>query len=555
MKTEKNNLDELFRASLGNLTEQPSRGLWHRISRQMLLKEVTRFNFTNVPATWVALPVAAIIIASVAVFTFNNPFQSEDSSIADQIFPPTVENSITIPQTNSGNVENDNSTNIASVESEITDRSQPEEIQEQTSGLNSTPINQQELSKADALTGAEISTFYNNNSNQTDLHTIQSVDEDQGGIASQESIAVQTAPVIIPALADELTVEADDFQKQIRDSEISSEERSLDYKTVEISGLVKLESNEIQPLTMKERGQMRFLPFELTDFESRNRRKDVDEQSHSTGKVQSLSSQSHSIKYFLRGTYKPPKREFQTNALKSQRKKTSHLVLTGYVAPEITEYARMASTSRERSFAGGLALGYNTPTYVIEGGIEFSYIYDLGDYMVNMETYDSIGFYQSVNGFTVDPNNPGNLIYDIQEVGVWDSVQHHSHQQTQNSYTYLQFPVMFGYKAMNHGNFSAYIKAGPSFSVMLNKNEPGLEFYQSGATINSVENYSLPRLTANVQLLVSLRLQLQVSEKLGIMTEPVYRYYLGTVYEINTNNEKLSNPFGIGLRAGVFYTF
>jgi hypothetical protein len=171
-----------------------------------------------------------------------------------------------------------------------------------------------------------------------------------------------------------------------------------------------------------------------------------------------------------------------------------------------------------------------------------------------METFDSIGFYNHVNGFTVDPET-GQIIFDTHEVGVWDSISHNSHQQTQTNYTYLQFPVLFGYKAMESGNFSVHLKAGPNFSLLLNRREPGLDFYLPGATVNAIENYSLPRINANVQLLVSLGLQWQVTEKLGILAEPVYRQYLNTVYDLNSDNGTLKNPYSFGLRAGIYFTF
>ena len=114
---------------------------------------------------------------------------------------------------------------------------------------------------------------------------------------------------------------------------------------------------------------------------------------------------------------------------------------------------------------------------------------------------------------------------------------------------------MFGYKAMESGNFSAYVKAGPSFSIMLTKEEPALNFYQQWASVNSIENYSSPRMTTNIQLLVSLGLRYQLTENMGLVAEPYYRQYLRTVYDTTPLEEKLKNPFGIGVHAGILYTF
>jgi len=545
MKTLKNNIDELFRSGLDNFTEEPSRSLWRRISWQMLRTEVAHFNFTNIPASWVAVPVAAIVIASVAVFNFNSPVTTETDPLTEQLQPQ-------IP----GTVETD----LYTIDPETTGVPAPVDIaQNQVQPLEQTTseiISPSPSAKVDATTGAVYSSEY--------APILPKIEEDDYRIIAQSQnddlelheVAEESLQVVAPiSIIDEnqiTTASIDDFKSSDFSAGLKTDSREIGS----IAKMNKIVFRDIEPFTMEERSLMEISTSSLSKraVESVFANGDDAVNTHSTGKTQSLHSINSSLVYLLRGPYKPPKRDYQTQAIKG-RKKSSHFTLALYAAPEITQYARMASTSREKSFAGGLMAGYTTPQYIIQGGVEVSYLYDLGDYMVNMETYDSVGYYYNVNGFIVDPENPGNIIFETHQVGVWDSVQHQSHQQTQNSYTYLQFPVMFGYKAMEYGNFSAYIKAGPSFSILLNKNEPGLEFFQPDATVNGIDNYTLPRLSATVQLVLSVGLQMQVSEKLGILAEPLYRYYLRSVYEINSSGETLSNPYGIGLKAGVFYTF
>lgn len=571
MKTNKNNIDELFRAGLGNFAEQPSRSLWRRISWQMLRTEVKHFNFSNVPASWVAVPVAAIIIASVAIYNFNTSPATEELSKADQTQPFVDDKSPTGSPSDLYEIDN----KLAKPSSNTEDSRLSDQLQPGTNEKTQTPLAdrinenvviQPEIAGADATAGAETPIRSNITVENSDFKdkqsSVETINEVFAPIQKTDPMQAVTAPVIAvtaPGINDEIEVNADKSADLTHSAVVKSEMPSPESYSGGISKLDKLRLKNIEPMSMEERATMNDGYYRyftrVTGLEAKSNQKDADELSHTTGKPISLSSTNHAFANLFRGPYKPPKREFKTLAIKNQKRKTSLITLALYAAPEITEYARMASTSREKSFAGGLAVGYTTPKYIIQGGLEFSYVYDLGDYMVNMATYDSIGFYEHINGFIIDPENPGNLIYDIQEVGVWDSIQHYSHQQTQNSYTYLQFPILLGYKAMEQGIFSAYIKAGPSFSILLNKNEPELAFYQPGATVNTVDNYTLPRLTANVQLLVSLGLQLQISEKMGILAEPFYRYYLGNVYQLNSSNEQLSNPYGIGIRAGVFYTF
>jgi len=272
-----------------------------------------------------------------------------------------------------------------------------------------------------------------------------------------------------------------------------------------------------------------------------------------SGKIQKMHSLSFTLGQFFKGKYKPPKRDYEAlNA--SKYRGSNHIIsLAAYFAPEMTEYERTASTSREQNYIGGLAVNYSRLNYMLQGGFEICYSYDLGDYMVHMETFDSTGYYNDINSFTIDPQNPDSIIFNTVPVAVWDSVPHQSHEQTQNQYTYLQLPFMIGYKAYERGLFSAYIKTGPSFSFLLNRKEPTLTYYNPDATVQNIDNYTPTRMNTSIQILVSLCLQFQPTEKFGIMVEPTYRYYLRSVYEVQGSS--LKNPYGIGVRGGIFYNF
>ncbi len=276
----------------------------------------------------------------------------------------------------------------------------------------------------------------------------------------------------------------------------------------------------------------------------------TDDQNSNLKKMHSLS---FSIGQLLRGKYKPPQRSFGQSTMEMYRGTASYFSTSLYFVPEATEYARPMSKSRENSYGAGWALSYHTSHYLIQGGIEMVRSNDLGDYMVNMTSWDSVGYYQHVTGFVIDPDNPDSVILQTETVTIMDSVDHQSHQQTHNRYTYLQFPLMIGYKAMESGIFSAYIKAGPSFSFLLNTKEPPLNYSRPDATINGIDNFTAPRLSMNIQILVSLSLNFQITERFGILIEPTYRYYLNPVYDLN--GESLKNPYGIGARGGLFINF
>ncbi|NCC71830.1 MAG: hypothetical protein EOM06_00400 [Sphingobacteriia bacterium] len=548
MKTEKNSLDELFKAGLDKFTEQPSRNLWRRISWNLLRKEIIHFNFSNIPSTWITIPATAIVLIALSIYIFNTS-ENDQLPQTNQI-PENIKDHKSPSKSDQQSYGNDNTIAGQTGQNDSKESENSPEINDdaqlaQLDVQHSQSLTQQ-IENTDAITGAEP---------ERSVSIFQQKNELPASASSTRDVTAFEQP-------EEKTTDIGSLTEEHQDAKASL---VSPVKVEEDKTMTETAMNE--PVNLARISTVSILPFTSDEqklIESENQGLGAEVLVRSTtkfpdamesGKVQSLHSINHSINYFLRGRYKPPKREFQTQTIKNQKNKFSHITLTTYGSPEITEYARRASASTEKSFSGGIAIGYNNPKYLIEGGIEFSCVYDLGDFMVNLKTYDSIGYYQYINGFTIDPENPGNIIYETTEIGVWDSIQHNSHQQTCNQYTYLQIPIMFGYKAMESGNFSAYVKAGPSFSIMLTKEEPALIFYQQGASVNSIENYSSPRMTTNIQLLVSLGLRYQLTENMGLVAEPYYRQYLRTVYDTTPLEEKLKNPFGIGVRAGIFYTF
>lgn len=521
MSNTKHNIDELFKNGLENYAEKPARSLWRRLSWHMLRKEIAQFNFTNLPVSWTAVPAAAII-ATVAIFNLNiTETELPDRSATP---PPTVVDSQ--PGVETTEQPPDAIRGFEAEAEHHLDQSKPEEpitiTEDEAMASDVLASRQKQEDVVAAITPAP--TLPESIISPTSTETDESVYAPEK--APAEHMAVETA------------------------AETQAGISQLERMNMQTPGAIETDLNGLTAESLiKTTGEDEF------DISTITRYGEADSDAHSIGRIQKMHSLNYSLGYLFRGRYKPPKRDFQTQEMYNSRRNQNRFALALYVAPEITEYTRMASSSREKSFATGIALKYITGQYIIQAGAEVSHFYDLGDYMVRMETWDSIGYYHHVNGFIVDPENPGNIIFDTEEVPVWDSVKHHSHQQTRNTYTYLQFPLMIGYKAFEHGNFSAYIKTGPNFSLLLNRSEPYLDFNQPGATINAIDNYSLPRLTTNVQLLVGLALHLQATEKLGILAEPVYRYYLNTVYSMNGDGEKLKNPYSFGVRAGIFYTF
>ena len=537
-----NNIDDIFKEGLEGYSEQPSKALWKKVSGGLLRHEISHFNFTNFPKLWSGVAAASIVAVSLIIFNplINKPV---DNAVATAIEKetPVIENNqpgqtIFIPSDKGPQSQPGDLTTLPSAGPGAVDLSPGADGKIISGGLDTENRFGDQAQKDLMLPVFEEKDAISFVENADEQHPSGTTLQDQSGLATAVAATTVAESNLKPAHNSNIT-DTGSGEPKITTTELPEdvEISHLGPRDVNLSaGGTKRMSDEIHVL-----GQPSVL---ITNF---------DRAGHESGKIQKMHSLSYSFGQFFKGKYKPPKRRFNESSSALFMGNTPYFSVSAYFSPEFTEYTRMASTSRELSYIGGLAVSYNSSRFIVEGGIEYSYSYDLGDYMVDMQTFDSIGYFNEVGGFIQDPNNPDSVIFETNEVPVFDSVQHNLHQQTQNHYSYLQFPLMIGYQAVERGIFSAYIKAGPSFSFLLNRQEPTLNYYKPDATINQIENYTPTRMNTGIQILVSVSLKFQLSEKLGILVEPTYRYYLKSVYD-NTNSS-LKNPYGIGIRGGLYF--
>ncbi|OYT14104.1 MAG: hypothetical protein B6I19_01675 [Bacteroidetes bacterium 4572_114] len=543
-----NKIDDIFREGLEGYSEQASKGLWKKISGSLLRYELSRFNLTNVPRHWIGVAAAGIIAVSLFVYNFNTSAPDIVTNITATekdnpvIVPNQPNQSIYAPVDKEGQSILDDNISTPSVNQNqalILPKTREEIITDNLSPINYT--------KVETGTGKNIHVP----EEETSLDLAENEIGQPDAVKQKGDQSTLAAATVLSATAASSMKPAGNTNQEINTNANALEDQASRNSTNEIAeevGISQLDSRHAEISTRETNGGMNEIQtFGQPDPTLTH----LNLAGHESGKIQKMHSLSYSFGQFFKSKYKPPKRRFSENSSTMMRGNNPYLSIAAYFAPELTQYSRMESTSREQSYIGGLSLTYNTSKFLVEGGVELSYSYDLGDYVVDMQTYDSIGFYNSVNGFIQDPNNPDSVIFDTQMVPVHDSVQHNLHQQTQNQYTYLQFPLMVGYQAMESGIFSAYIKAGPSFSFLLNRQEPNLSYINPDATVNQINNYTPTRMNTSIQVLVSVSLKLQLNEKFGILVEPTYRYYLKSVYD--NNNASLKNPYGIGVRGGLYF--
>lgn len=192
---------------------------------------------------------------------------------------------------------------------------------------------------------------------------------------------------------------------------------------------------------------------------------------------------------------------------------------------------------------------YNVNDWFIQFGAGVGLSEDNGTYRIDYAQYDSIGYYYEVTGFTIDPET-GAPVYKTDVKDVYDTVLYNQTKTTDNLYTYLRFPVFGGLKVHENKRFSVCVKAGGTYSILINKNEPGTDFTNDNATWINISNETPERIQSNLQLSFAVGFSYQISNKLSINVEPVYNYYVNPVYERRFNSK---SPWSVGLRAGILF--
>jgi hypothetical protein len=218
-----------------------------------------------------------------------------------------------------------------------------------------------------------------------------------------------------------------------------------------------------------------------------------------------------------------------------------------YASRDIIYYGK---GHHKQSRAAGLSLSTFKGPWEFETGVALNISDDNGKFDVNFSSFDSIGYYNKVVSFSPDPQIPGRVIFNTVMEGVYDSVGHKIEAQTVNRYSYLQIPLMAGYRIYADRLFTISLKAGPVFSVLLASDEPPVTFSREGAILQSIDNQTPVRASTNWQIAAALGAGMHISRSLTLQFEPTYRSYLRPVYQHHR-----SSPYSIGLKAGLLYRF
>jgi len=222
------------------------------------------------------------------------------------------------------------------------------------------------------------------------------------------------------------------------------------------------------------------------------------------------------------------------------------------VAPEMAFYKTSYSYT-EMNFWVNLNATYHISRFSIGTGISYGQVNDDGIYRVEYKAKDSVGYFNDVISFTVNPENPSEISFITQVRNVYDSVSHIADDRTRNRYTYIKIPLLLGYRLVETQHFGLDIIAGPAVSFLIGSKEASPVIDYPNARIIRIEDETPSRIQTSWQIWVALHLDYQINKKLSVFAEPSYTYSF-KVY--GQNGEGVTgNPYAIGLGIGVKYIF
>jgi len=221
-----------------------------------------------------------------------------------------------------------------------------------------------------------------------------------------------------------------------------------------------------------------------------------------------------------------------------------------YFNPEVTN-SKDENIENSFSYNFGIMPSLNFNHFFIQSGLNMRFTHDKGNMAVDYNRY--LGSYEDVYLVTFDTID-GNVIptYFTNSVEVYDTINHYSISETKAKYTYLEIPLLLGYRH-TFGKFSLFGKAGPAASFLVIKDIPEAAYPEDKARIVNVD-YQIPvRSSINWQMMMGAGFDYKFAEKVSFSLEPTFRFALKPEY--NLSNGAKGNTTSFGIRAGLNYNF
>ncbi|MFK5855056.1 MAG: hypothetical protein QM503_02920 [Bacteroidota bacterium] len=233
-----------------------------------------------------------------------------------------------------------------------------------------------------------------------------------------------------------------------------------------------------------------------------------------------------------------------------KKRKNLHFYTGASASIAMTYYS--ASTD-QMTWSADLIYGLKVKDYYIESGVGFQKMKEEGLFQIDYKTNDSVGYYNKVVSFEVDPNNPNSITYKTQTTTVFDSIEHHLLKSPLYTYDYVTIPIKFGYKFYQRDQFSVSAETGIIYSLLTKTYIPNVSYSDSKSQLIGISNNTPDRVEHNFRIHVALRLNYNITKTISLSAQPEFTSYINSIYKQPNNYQ--TKPYTMGIRFGILFDF
>ncbi len=212
------------------------------------------------------------------------------------------------------------------------------------------------------------------------------------------------------------------------------------------------------------------------------------------------------------------------------------------------------NTRDQFTFSVNADFGIVLNDFYVQSGIGYQKTKERGVYNYTYRTNDSIGYYNKVESFEINPQNPEEIIYNTTKTTVYDSLVHINTTSPLFYYDYINLPVKLGYKVWDKNKLSLSLESGIVFSKLIKSKIPVADFDLPESTLLQIEDATPTRTDMNLQWQLGLRFNYNIVNSLTLSLQPEFSKYLNSIYK-NENSNPVIKPYSMGLRFGIYYDF
>lgn len=234
-----------------------------------------------------------------------------------------------------------------------------------------------------------------------------------------------------------------------------------------------------------------------------------------------------------------------------KKRKKLHTYTGMGIKPAMVYYP---NTQDQFTYTAEVDFGIILNNFYIEAGVGYQHMKERGVHKYNYKSNDSIGVYNRVVSFEIDPANPDNITYKTTETTVYDSIDHVNVQSPLFYYSYLNIPLKVGYKVWNRDKISLGVETGLLFSKLIKSEIPEASFNFPEYTLISIEDNTPARVEMNMQLLFAIRVNYRFTKAISLSLQPEFTKYLNSIYDTEKGDPNIK-PYTMGLKFGIYYDF